>query len=150
MDDDDDDRNRQIMLDTSIILPIAVAGGITLLIIIFVYCCRHYQSSMLGSRDRGFCGRSYENSTTEVNQRRSNGCTRRLMGRRTTTSNGNANLVPNYMPWSSGRGYYQRNCVATNQQPHQQLQTDALPRTNYNSTQSTATVGQVRCSNIKH
>lgn len=143
MDDEGGDRN-SLMLDTSIILPIAVAGGITLVIIIFVYCCRRYQS-MMGNRGRGLFGRSYETSTTEETGRQNNGCGRRVLGRR-TSSNANASRVHRCMPWNSGRDY-QRNWVATDEQTAPQVQSGVPYRTNYNSTHSTTAIGQVSCSN---
>ena len=138
MDDEDDhDRNRQIMLDTSIILPIAVAGGITLLIVAFIYCCRRYQSTMSGNRDRGFLGRSYDSSIAENPVRQTNIRGRRL-GQQ-TDNNASGNYVQQCLPWSPERGYYQRNWVTTGQQP----QNSNIPSRNYSSTQSTTAIGQV-------
>ena len=41
----DDGRENRFLLDTSIIVPVAIAGAVAVLIVAFVYCCRQFAFS---------------------------------------------------------------------------------------------------------
>ena len=134
MDDDQDERHRQLLFDTSILVPIAIAGGITFIIVVFVYCCRRYQSFVGNSRRGNYIGRSYENSSeiSRVQRRNSQRGNSQHLSRNRNVSD----CVQNHcMPWTRTRGNYPRSDVDPSQQ---QFYTAGLPQANYHSTQSTA------------
>lgn len=123
---DDENRNR-FMLDTSIIIPIAIAGGVALLIICFLYCCRHF---VQGKRIFRTSPRPLEGGGTDRS--------RTAAGRRPTVQRHNGDglggsdllgaLQGQFLPWTTReQGYYQRH----GHYPPPSTQS----RANYNSTQ---------------
>jgi len=123
--DDGGDKHRELLLDTSILLPMAIAGGVTIVIIVFLYCCRRYKSLL------GYSSRSADSSldTSPAQQRNRQRSSQQRVGR----SRNMAGYVQNhFLPWTTGT-QNQRD-VDYNQQFYT---TTGFPRPNYHSTQST-------------
>ncbi len=127
----DDENNNRIRLDTSIIVPIAIAGGITLFIVLCVHCCRRYKSTIPRNRTtRSLLEGSFGNTIDENGMYRNNS-RRQLNGNHNYSED--ATLGQNhFMPWHIGQGYYQR---ATNYSTGRQQQQPSSEsrRTNYSS-----------------
>lgn len=113
----DDENRNPFTLDSRIIVPIAIAGGVAFVIIVFLYCCRHfvYNKRLLGNRVRSGGVRPGAYSTPT----RSGAGGSQLGGSRVSA------FQHQFMPWSV-RGY-QRNASEQQSSTHN--------RANYNSTQ---------------
>lgn len=127
---DDHDHENRFMLDTSIVMPVAIAGGIALLIIAFVYCCRHYLHNKRLLR----CSPRYDGCTTGGG----GGTARdRMTSRHTRTSRVSDNLAAlqtQFLPWIvREEGYYQRQ--GNGGQRQQYPPSSSHTRANYHSTQ---------------
>ena len=128
----DDERNRAFVLDTSIILPIAIATSIAAVIIIFLYCCRRYQGYMNQNGLRDQYGRSFGNTIDENEVYRDSN--RRSMMQQHRTQRNTSSPRFHFMPWPLIRHSYHhrhgnvvQNTSNLMPQPHN--------TTNYNSTQ---------------
>lgn len=125
---DDENRNR-FMLDTSIIIPIAIAGGIALLIVVSLYCCRHFVQNkrILRTVPRPLDGgMDQERDRGNVNVRRSAGQRGRVSDL--------AAIQSQFLPWALERqGYYQRHGNSAQRDHYPPPSTHS--RANYNSTQ---------------
>lgn len=141
--DDDHERHRQLLLDTSILVPIAIAGGITFIIILFVYCCRRYQSFIGNSRNDYF-GRSYE-SSSEISQVQRRNSRRRSRQQQSRNGNTSGYAQTYCLPWSRTQGNCPRSVVDPSQQ---QFYTAGLHQANYHSTHSTAGLQHVSMGSI--
>lgn len=125
---DDDNRNR-FVLDTSILVPVAIASGVALLIVIFLYCCRHYVQNKIRltsvPRTLGDT-RARDRAVTE----------RRASGQRQHRRDGMAAIQNLFLPWSEDE-YYQRHMRGTTHGPGHLYPPASSNRANYNSTQVT-------------
>ena len=131
----DEDKNNSFILDTSIIVPLAIAAGVGFVIIVLLYCCRHflYNKRFVGNRrrsDRPGLG-GYPTPTQPGGGRR---VVIQPYGRGRVSDN-LAAFQNQFMPWSR-RGYHQRNGSEQQIPPF-----SAHNRANYNSTQVCITNG---------
>lgn len=127
---DDENGNLPFLLNTSIIVPIAIAGGVAFVIVILLYCCRHFlcHRRFFGNRVQSTGTRTgvYPTPTEQGGRRLGT-----QPQNRSRVSDNLAALQHQFLPWSARGGYYQRNA---REQP-------AVPpssthnRANYSSTQ---------------
>ena len=122
---DDDNRNR-FMLDTSIIIPIAIAGGVALLIIVFLYCFRHFVQSKRRFRTVRTVPIPSDGGIAQERDRTNVG---RSAGQRGRVSDLERQFLPGAL---EGQGSYQRH--GDSAQRHH-YPPPSSHRTNYNSTQ---------------
>lgn len=134
MDDDDDGNQSRFLLDTSIIVPIGIAAGVTLLIVAFVYCCRYFVYSKRVARAQT---RTVTNNRPTVYVPPSGvGAGRSVPVQPQGTRGVAANMaaIQQYLPWShTAGGGYQRN-GRDRGQPYPPPSSTHHHRTNYNST----------------
>lgn len=105
----DENDSTQFKLDTSILVPVAIAGGVALAIVVLVYCCRHL-----------IFRKGLRNTTmTSVLERNRMDEDTRHVGRRGGGSISEA-IRHQFIPWSSREHY---------------LPATARGRPNYHSTQ---------------
>ncbi len=119
---DNDDRHRELLLDTSILVPVAIAGGVTFAIVLFIYCCRRYRAILGGSR-RDYLGRSLDSSSSTSRVQQRNLRRTGQQGAARTRSNG----FNECLPWTGTRA----RCSVD---PNQQFYVTGIPTTNYHST----------------
>jgi hypothetical protein len=132
---DDENRNR-FMLDTSIIVPVAIAGGVAFAIVVVLYCCRQcmFNKNILrrrlcpGEARPGVCSNPTQSRNT--NRR---AVTIQPRDDHNRVSDNLAALRYQFMPWSAGEGYYQRN--GDDYPPSSSTHRANYNRANYNSTQ---------------
>ena len=115
----DNDRENRFLLDTSIIVPIAIAGAVAVLIVAFVYCCRQFALSKL-HRHNAIIER---NSTAVSNSRMNN---EREAVHQSRQGGGLSSIISTAMT-----GYLPRNGSTRTQYPHP----SHINRTTYHSTQ---------------
>lgn len=117
----EDENRNPFVLNTSIIVPIAIAAGVAFIIIIFLYCCRHfvYNKRILGG--------SHVRSTAAVPAEPGG---RRVVIQPRGRGGVTEAFRHQFIPWSTGAGHYQRH---TREQ--QVYPTPTHNRANYNSTQ---------------
>ena len=128
----DDDRNFPFQLDTSVLVPIAIAGGIALVVLVLAYCFRNFIYSKVLARNRvradsGGSGRGGYPSASVPTRR----VTIEPQRRRGVSENLAALQHQFFMPWST-RGFYQRDVDAHGQRLSPP---SSHNRTNYHSTQ---------------
>lgn len=134
----DDERENRFLLDTSIIVPIAIAGGIAFLIVAFVYCCRHAFSK------RPFSQFRHQDSSRNIVRNRSEGAHHNFTTDRERvihdqgTGGGLSSIISTAMT-----GYLPRHGRAGHRYPPPSHHS----RTNYSSTQVCMLLWQVYCLN---
>ena len=122
----DDGRENRFLLDTSIIVPIAIAGAVAVLIIAFVYCCRQFAFSkrlLSQSRHRDISG---ERNRPDMAYGHTTNPERGAVIHEQTTGGGLSSIFSTAM-----MGYLPRNGSRRNHYPPPSHHS----RTNYNSTQ---------------
>lgn len=120
----DDNNTNRFIFDTRYIVPIAIAGGVVILIVAFVYCCRHfvYNKRFLNHQPRALGSGVGTGGHSDTG-------TGRIVERRTL---GGIDVAA-ILPWSTrARDYNQRN-RSTARGQHYPPSTHN--RANYNSTQ---------------
>ena len=129
------DRSPEFMLDTSIVVPIAIAGAITIAVIFTLICCRRI-SSLLEFRRTGNRRTSSLDSNNEPVYHNSTVNTGRRATGSSNTAGGAGGVHHQVLPWIMGQGYYQRNGNSSAVGQRQDYLPPTVPhRANYNSTQ---------------
>ncbi len=122
----DDERENKFLLDTSIVVPIAIAGAVAVLIVAFVYCCRQFAFSKRLLRQPRHHDISAERNRTGVTHGQTTNTERGAVVHQQRPGGGLSNLISTAM-----MGYLPRNGSTRTQYPPSTHQS----RANYNSTQ---------------
>ena len=143
---DENDNQSRFLLDTSIIVPIGIAAGVTLLVVAFVYCCRYFAHSKRVARAqmRTVSSNNNNNRPTVYVPPSGVGPGRSVPVQPRGTRGVAANMaaIQQYLPWShTAGGGYQRNSRGHDRgQLYPPPSSTHHHRTNYNSTRVSGSV----------